>query len=132
MRLAVAISPSATSPADTEPRNIVARPVDSAIVAARAPCRVKCSVVMNVTAAERGSKRPTAAPVMVFASPAIPISSLPRASVRSACLGLQPASVIWLLSAPDGSVPGGDHELGFRPAGGQGAGSRYGEADADT
>src|SRR5215831_17861230 len=55
MRVAAAISPSATSPADTEPRNIVARPVDSAIVAARAPWRVKCSVVTNVTAAGRGS-----------------------------------------------------------------------------
>jgi hypothetical protein len=32
MRVAVAINPSATSPADTDPRNIVARPVDSAIV----------------------------------------------------------------------------------------------------
>src|SRR5215469_4925745 len=55
MWVAAAISPSATSPADTEPRNIVARPVDSAIVAARAPWRVKCSVVTNVTAAGRGS-----------------------------------------------------------------------------
>ncbi len=65
MRVAVAISPSATSPADTEPRNIVARPVDSAIVAARAPWRVKCSVVMNVTAADRGSAPTTAALVIV-------------------------------------------------------------------
>src|SRR4051812_11500095 len=32
-----------------------ARPVDSAIVAARAPWSVKCSVVKNVTAAGRGS-----------------------------------------------------------------------------
>jgi hypothetical protein len=39
----------------TELRNIVARPVDSAIVAARAPCSVKCSVVRNATAAARGS-----------------------------------------------------------------------------
>src|SRR5215469_14005124 len=70
MRVAAAISPSATSPADTEPRNIVARPVDSAIVAARAPCRVKCSVVTNVTAAVRGSVSGTSGPVttlMAFA-----------------------------------------------------------------
>src|SRR5215471_3167833 len=65
MRVAAAINPSATSPADTEPRNIVARPVDSAIVAARAPCRVKCSVVTNVTAADRGSASPAAALVLV-------------------------------------------------------------------
>src|SRR6516162_6358191 len=65
MRVAAAISPSATSPADTEPGNIVARPVDAAIVAARAPCRVKCSVVMNVTAAGRGSAPPTAAMMLV-------------------------------------------------------------------
>src|SRR4029450_8231347 len=32
-----------------------ARPVDSAIVAARAPWSTKCSVVTNVTAAERGA-----------------------------------------------------------------------------
>jgi hypothetical protein len=32
-----------------------ARPVDSAIVDERAPCSVKCSVVTNVTVAERGS-----------------------------------------------------------------------------
>src|SRR6516165_10878202 len=66
MRVAVAISPSATRPADTEPRNIVARPADSAIAAARAPCKVKCSVVMNVTAAGRGSAPPTAALVLVW------------------------------------------------------------------
>src|SRR5215469_15078436 len=65
MRVAAAISPSATSPADTEPRNIVARPVDSAIVAARAPCRVKCSVVTNVTAAGRGSSPPAAALALI-------------------------------------------------------------------
>jgi len=34
--VAVAISPSATKPADTEPMNMVARLVDSAMVAARA------------------------------------------------------------------------------------------------
>src|SRR5215469_5533133 len=66
IRVAAAINPSATSPADTEPRNIVARPVDSAIVAARAPCRVKCSVVTNVTAADRGSSPP--APALALAS----------------------------------------------------------------
>jgi hypothetical protein len=32
-----------------------ARPVDSAIVVARAPWSTKCSVVTNVTATERGS-----------------------------------------------------------------------------
>jgi hypothetical protein len=32
-----------------------ARPFDSAIVAERAPWSTKCSVVTNVTAAERGS-----------------------------------------------------------------------------
>ena len=41
MRVAVAISPRATSPADTAPMKIVARLVDSVIAAARAPCRVK-------------------------------------------------------------------------------------------
>ena len=55
MWVAVATRPSATSPADTAPMNMVARLVDSAIVAARAPCRVKCSVVTNVTAAGRGA-----------------------------------------------------------------------------
>jgi hypothetical protein len=35
-----------------------ARPVDSAIVAARAPWSVKCSVVTNETAAGRGSASP--------------------------------------------------------------------------
>src|SRR5205807_7749982 len=54
-RLAVAINPRATKPPETDARNIVARPVDSAIVDARAPWRVKCSVVANVTAAGRGS-----------------------------------------------------------------------------
>jgi hypothetical protein len=34
-----------------------ARPVDSAIVAARAPWSAKCSVVTNVIAAEVGSAR---------------------------------------------------------------------------
>lgn len=39
----------------TAPRNIVARPLASAIVEERALWRVKCSVVTNVTAAGRGS-----------------------------------------------------------------------------
>jgi hypothetical protein len=39
MRVAVAISPRAMSPADTEPMKIVAWLVDSVIAAARAPCR---------------------------------------------------------------------------------------------
>src|SRR5919106_6885034 len=48
--VAVATSPQATSPPETDAKNVLARPVDSAIVAERAPCRVKCSVVMNETA----------------------------------------------------------------------------------
>jgi hypothetical protein len=39
MRVAVAISPRATSPADTEPMKIVARLVDSVIAAVRVPAR---------------------------------------------------------------------------------------------
>src|SRR5215469_16412239 len=62
---AVATSPSATRPADTAPTNIVARLVDSAIVAARAPWRVKCSVVTNVTAAGLGSAPSVSAPGFV-------------------------------------------------------------------
>src|SRR5690348_2001960 len=62
MRVAVAISPRATSPADTEPMKIVARLVDSVIAAVRAPCRVKCSVVTNATALGRGAAPP--APVL--------------------------------------------------------------------
>ena len=62
--MAVAISPKATSPADTEPMKIVARLVDSVIAAARAPCRVKCSVVTNETALGRGAAPP--APVLAF------------------------------------------------------------------
>src|SRR5882724_11988830 len=64
MRVAVAISPRATSPADTEPMKIVARLVDSVIAAVRAPCRVKCSVVTNATALGRGVAPP--APVLAF------------------------------------------------------------------
>src|SRR5215469_18717511 len=75
MRVAVAISPRATSPADTEPRNMVARPVDSAVVAARAPCRVKCSVVTKVTAAGRGSEP---------CAPASPLALLPVVPPASA------------------------------------------------
>ena len=55
MRVAVAISPKATSPADTEPMKIDARLVDSVIAAVRAPCRVKCSVVTNATALGRAA-----------------------------------------------------------------------------
>ena len=83
MWVAVAISPSATSPADTEPRNIVARPVDSAIVAARAPCNVKCSVVMNVTAAGCGSASPAAALVLVRLLIALPLSFREPAAGRA-------------------------------------------------
>src|SRR5215468_2655174 len=64
MRVAVAIRPKATSPADTAPMKIVARLVDSAIAAARAPCRVKCSVVTNATA-PGGGVAPSA-PVFAF------------------------------------------------------------------
>jgi hypothetical protein len=45
---------------------IVARLVDSAIAAARAPCRVKCSVVTNATALGGGVA--PAAPVLAFCS----------------------------------------------------------------
>ena len=61
-RLVEVVRPQAGDPARVAvildaaaPRNIVARPVDSAIVAARAPCSVKCSVVRKLTAAGRGS-----------------------------------------------------------------------------
>src|SRR5213078_4438895 len=64
MRVAVAISPKATSPADTAPMKIVARLVDSLIAAVRAPCRVKCSVVTNATALGGGAAPP--APVLAF------------------------------------------------------------------
>jgi hypothetical protein len=53
--LAVATRPRATRPPETAARNMFARPVDSAIVEARAPWSTKCSVVTNVPAAERGS-----------------------------------------------------------------------------
>src|ERR671919_1302682 len=53
--VAVATSPQATSPPETDAKNVLARPVDSAIVAERAPCRVKCSVVINEIAAALGS-----------------------------------------------------------------------------
>jgi hypothetical protein len=43
---------------------IVARLVDSVIAAARAPCRVKCSVVTNATALGVGAAPP--APVLAF------------------------------------------------------------------
>jgi hypothetical protein len=42
-------------PPETDARNMFARPVDSAIVAARALWSTKCSVLTNVTAADRGS-----------------------------------------------------------------------------
>jgi hypothetical protein len=45
---------------------IVARLVDSVIAAARAPCRVKCSVVTNATALGRGVA--PSAPVLAFSS----------------------------------------------------------------
>ena len=47
----MAIKPSATSPPDTALRNMPARPVDSEIVADRAPCSAKCSVVSIDSAA---------------------------------------------------------------------------------
>src|SRR5215216_323207 len=55
MRLAVATKPKATRPPETETRNMDARPIDSAMVAARAPWSTKCSVVTKVTAEGRGS-----------------------------------------------------------------------------
>src|SRR5215212_6085427 len=58
--LAVATRPRATRPPETAARNMFARPFDSAIVAERAPWSTKCSVVTNVTAAERGSAPPVA------------------------------------------------------------------------
>src|SRR3977135_1991644 len=64
MRVAVAISPRATSPAETEPMKIVARLVDSVIAAVRAPCRGKCSGVTNATALGTGVGPP--APVLAF------------------------------------------------------------------
>src|SRR5215472_11181229 len=53
---------------------MVARPVDSAVVAARAPCRVKCSVVTKVTEAGRGSEpcAPSSSPALL---PVIPPAS---------------------------------------------------------
>src|SRR5215813_10889433 len=75
-RCSSARCPPGSLPSDTEPRNIVARPVDSAVVAARAPWRVKCSVVTNVTAAGCGSAPPASA--LVFAS----ILVVPPASMR--------------------------------------------------
>jgi hypothetical protein len=65
--VAVATSPNATSPPDTDAKNVLARPVDSAIVAERAPCSVKCSVVMNEIAAALGSlvASPDVAPIFV-------------------------------------------------------------------
>src|SRR5215212_11021075 len=53
--LAVATKPRAMRPPETAARNMFARPVDSAIVAARAPWSTKCSVVTKVTAGGRGS-----------------------------------------------------------------------------
>jgi hypothetical protein len=45
-----------------------ARPVDSVIVAERAPWSTKCSVVTNVTAAERGSALPVLRGSLSFAA----------------------------------------------------------------
>lgn len=53
--------------------NIAARLVDSAVVLARAPCSVKCSVVTNVTAAGSGpalSPLPGSVPPLLVVSPA--------------------------------------------------------------
>src|SRR6185312_13677827 len=86
MRVAVAISPRATSPADTEPMKIVARLVDSVIAAVRAPCKVKCSVVTNATAAGCGAA--PSAPVLAFwlllvVSPAFRATARVRLSQQS-------------------------------------------------
>src|SRR3954466_16314308 len=56
MRAAVAMSPRATSPPDTEARKMLARPVDSEMVCERAPWRVKCSVVTSETVAAVGAR----------------------------------------------------------------------------
>src|SRR4051812_26419670 len=56
MWAAVAISPRATSPPETDARKMLARPVDSETVCERAPWSVKCSVVTNVTAAALGGR----------------------------------------------------------------------------
>ena len=61
----------------------IARPVDSAIVAARAPCKVKCSVVTNVTAAGRGSAPPAAALVLVWLLIARRLPSVSAAAGRA-------------------------------------------------
>jgi hypothetical protein len=62
---------------------LVARPVDSAIVAARAPCKLKCSVVTNVTAAVRGSGSPVSALVLVWLLIACHLPSLSAAAGRA-------------------------------------------------
>ena len=53
---------------------MLARAVDSAIVAARAPWSVKCSVVMNVTADARGS------PLGPAESLSVPVATTPHES----------------------------------------------------
>src|SRR5689334_10379482 len=65
---------------------MVARPVDSAVVAARAPCRVKCSVVTKVTAAGLGSE-PGAAASPLALLPVVPPASArwSRCDYRSRC-----------------------------------------------
>jgi hypothetical protein len=51
-----------------------ARPVDSAIVAARAPWSTKCSVVTNVTAGARGSV--SASPILARGSLSVAVTLL--------------------------------------------------------
>src|SRR3954464_256033 len=102
-----------------------ARPVDSAIVAARAPWSTKCSVVTNVTAAERGSASSllraslsvaaTPPPLEVAATPAdgrplrgcSRVSSSRRAGARRVRGGRRPQVVVGASSASAGpGLPG--------------------------
>src|SRR5215216_5472769 len=79
--VAVATSPRAINPPETDAKNMLARPVDSAIVAERAPCNVKCSVVMNETAEAGGS---------LATSPeswSVPIAFTPQRSSRPQVAG---------------------------------------------
>ena len=109
-RLAVATRPRATRPPETEARNIVARPVDSAIVDARAPGAPKCSVVTNVTAAGRGSGLfSTALPARRVARQP---SSLAVAPTISPPLGIAAAD----LQSGGGAPHGSSVHRGRRPA----------------
>ena len=77
----------ATNPADTDPRNTLARPLVSEIVAARAVWRLKCSVVRMVTAAwglsRTASGSSTMGTVSSAAHPAARLEFCPGAPVPS-------------------------------------------------